>query len=621
MKAYKYLLAGVCSMFMFSSCLEEFQKLNTDPEVFGTADPAAVFHGATKNYNNSSRAHLTGMYSGSMRLMQYLVSSGGATSGIYNNLENKTSRTSPSNQIYSNYYGSFGLRLDNLIHTLIPGTDNPERYNDIKAIAQILLNHQQWLILDAYGAAPITEAFRNSQGIVTPKYDLYQKSAREDGMPMYKLIDSEVKAAVATLKQSGADQANLGTSDYFYNGDVAKWIKFGNTLRVKMAQRVELADAAFYNQVISEVLTSASNVIDSNEASCLYWHPNDNGDNVDDIQDITKSYVASAAFVNFLKEYNDPRLPLLIRRNGFGTGNNNEENDGWFQTFVSNNTDWDTNPDYQRFYDRYVGMSANPDNAADEFERNAYLSRDYVDDAGVEKKMDIRMHSQVEGRFFVKNGGDRGNNNMPNREIEDSKYMYSKETIKQFTPLITYPETCFMIAEIAVKKGAAVAGKDATAWMREGIKASLEQYREWAVVSRVVSQNEATSDNYNPITDENIAAYLAQPEFQTATLEKIISQTWVELFRNPMEMWAVWKRTGLPAFKEGVPTPEAGVAFFEAITGEGIFEIPRRNVLGTPNTLNIENYNTAVQALCSDAKYGDETRDTDGRIWWDVYGL
>ena len=620
MKAYKLLLAGVCSMFMFSSCLDEFQKLNTNPEEFGTADPAAVFHGATKNYNNSSRAHLTGMYSGSMRLMQYLVSSSGANSGIYNNLENKTSRTSPSNQIYGNYYSSFGLRLDNLINTLIPGTDNPERYNDIKAIAQILLNHQQWLILDAYGAAPITEAFRNSQGIVTPKYDLYQKSAREDGMPMYKVIDSEVKAAVATLKASNADQAGLGTSDYFYNGDVAKWIKFGNTLRVKMAQRVELADAAFYNSVISEVLTSASNVIDSNEASCLYWHPNDNGDNVDDIQDITKSYVASAAFVNFLKEYNDPRLPLLIRRNGFGTGNNNVENDEWFEKFVKNNEDWNTNPDYQRYYERYVGMSANPDNSDSEFERNAYLARPYVDE-GVEKVMDIRMFSQVEGRFFVKNGGDRGNNNMPNREIEDEQYKFSKETIKQFTPLITYPETCFMLAEIAVKKNASVAGKDATAWMREGIKASMEQYKEWAVVSRVLAQTEATSDNYNPITDEAIEAYLAQPEFQTATLEKIISQTWIELFRNPMEMWAVWKRTGLPAFKSGVPTPEAGVAFFEAIEGEGIFEIPRRNALGTPNTLNIENYNAAVQALCSDAKYGDETRDTDGRIWWDVYGL
>ena len=611
-------------MFMFSSCLDEFQKLNTNPEEFGTADPAAVFNGATKNYNNCSRAHLTGMYSGSMRLMQYLVSSGGAASGIYNNLENENSRTSPSNQIYSYYYSTFGLRLDNLVNDLIKNHERAEEYKDIQAIAQILLNHQQWMILDAYGAAPILEAFKQAEGaggIRTPKYDLYQKSSREDGMPMYKILDSEVKAAVATLMASDASQAKLGTSDYFYNGDVSKWIKFGNTLRVKMAQRVALADETFYNSVINEVLTSADKVIDSHEASCLYWHPNDNGDNVDDIQDITKSYVASAAFVNYLKEYNDPRLPLLIRRNGFGTGNNNEENDDWFETFKKNTSDWDTNPDYQRYYERYVGMSANPDNADDEFERNAYLSRPYVDDEGVEKVMDIRMFSQVEGRFFVKNGGARGNNNMPNREIEDSKYMFSNETIKQFTPLITYPETCFMIAEIALKKNAAVAGKDATAWMREGIKASMEQYREWAVVSRVLAQTEAGSDNYNPITDEAIEAYLAQPEFQEATLEKIISQTWVELYRNPMEMWAVWKRTGLPAFKSGVPTPEDGVAFFEAIEGEGIFEIPRRNVLGTPNTLNIENYNTAVQALCSDAKYGDETRDTDGRIWWDVYGL
>ena len=618
MKTYKYLLAGVCSMFMFSSCLEEYQKLNTDPEQLGVADPLAVFTGATLNYNNCSRGHLTGLYSGSMRLMQYVVSDGGASSGIYNNLENENTRTAPSNQAYSYFYSTFGLRLDNLINTLIPSHSTPELYKDVKAIAQILLNHQQWLILDAYGAAPITEAFKVGQGIRTPKYDLYQESVREDKMPMYKVIDSEVKAAVATLKASDATQVNLGTADFFYGGDIEKWIKFGNTLRVKMAQRVELADKTFYESVISEVLTSASSVIDSHEASCLYWHPNDYNDNVDDIQDITSRYVASAAFVNYLEAYNDPRLPIMVRRNGFGLGNNNETNDNWFKIFDEQNPGWET--EYARFVDRYSGMSANPDNAADEFERSEYLTRPYINESGVEAVMDIRMHSQVEGRFFVKNGGDNGNNNMPAREIEDMKYKFDKQTIKTFTPLITYPETCFMLAEIAVKKGAAVAGKDATAWMQEGIKASMEQYRSWAETAKVLAQTEPNSDNYDPITDEAIAAYLAQPEFQTASLEKIISQQWIELFRNPMEMWAVWKRTGLPAFKEQ-PEPEAGVAFFEAITGEGIFEIPRRNQLGTPNTLNIDNYNTAVQQLCSDAKYGDETRDTDGRIWWDVYGL
>ena len=82
MKTYKYLLAGVCSMFMFSSCLDEYVDLNTNPEVMGTADPVNIFAGATQNYNNCSRAHLTGMYSGVMRYMQYVVSDGGP-SNIY----------------------------------------------------------------------------------------------------------------------------------------------------------------------------------------------------------------------------------------------------------------------------------------------------------------------------------------------------------------------------------------------------------------------------------------------------------------------------------------------------------------------------------------------------------
>ena len=617
MKTYKYLLAGVCSMFMFSSCLDEFVDLNTNPEVMGSADPVNVFAGATQNYNNCSRGHLTGLYSGVMRYMQYVVSDGGP-SNIYIKLSDDASRTSPSNLAYSYYYSTFGLRLDNLINTAIPTYSTPEKYENVKAIAQILLSHQQWTVLDCLGAAPITEAFKNAQGIKTPQYDLYQESVREDKLPMYKVIDADVKAAVDKLKNSNSDQVNLGNNDFFYGGDVQKWIKFGNTLRVKMAQRVEKRDAAFYNSVITEVLTSASNVIDSNDASCIYWHPNDYNNNLDDIQDITGRYVASAAFVNYLEAYNDPRLPLLIRPNGFGLKNNNEANDKWFTIFNEQNPGWQET--YPQFVDRYSGMSANPDNSDDKLQNNENLSVEYTTEEGGTAMMDIRMHSQVEGRFFIKNGGDNGNSNMPARDIEDAKYEFDQNSIKTFNPILTYPETCFMIAEIAVKKGTAVAGKDATAWMKEGIKASMEQYKSWAITSRVLAE-EAGSDTYNPLTEEKIAAYLAQPEFQEATLEKIISQQWINLFRQPQEMWNTWKRTGLPAFKDQ-PEPENGVAFLESIyDSEEALIIPRRNGLGVPNTLNIDNYNAAVQKLISDSYYGTATDRTEMRIWWDVNDL
>jgi hypothetical protein len=615
MKAYKYLLAGVCSMFMFSSCLEEFQKLNTDKEQLGETDPAAIFTGATKDYQNRGRGHLTGKYSGVMSIMQYLVSSGGASNGIYINPEKPNEHPSPSNQSYSDYYGYTGLYLNHLVNDVIPNHAEKERYAAIQAIAQILLSHQQWSVLDCYGAAPITEAFKVGAGIRTPQYDLYQKSI--NGEPMYKIIDADVKKAVATLKASGDNQYKLDKNDFFYNGDVAKWIKFGNTLRVLMAQRLEKADASFYNTVINDVLTSADNVIASNEESCIYHHTNDYNDNPDDIQDITSRYVASAAFVNYLVAYNDPRLPIMVRPNGFGLGNNNKTNDEWFETFKKEYPDYETT--YARYAaNRYIGMSANPDSAESLTAGQAYLTLPYHKEDGSEANLEIRMYSQAEGRYFIKNGGKNGNNNMPAREIESSEYEKDLQSMHDLTPIITYPQTCLMLAEIAVKKGAAVAGKTATEWMKAGIKASMEQYREWAEVRFVVAQTATTSPTYNPVTDEEIEAYLAQSEFQEATLEKIISQQWINLYKQPEEMWAVWKRTGLPAFK-AQPTPENGVAFFEEIKLAGAeLTIPRRNQLGTPNTLNIDNYNAAVQQLCQDAKYGAGVANTEGRIWWDA---
>ena len=615
MKAYKYLLAGVCSMFMFSSCLEDFQKLNTDLEQLGETDPAAIFTGATKDYQNRGRSHLTGKYSGVMSIMQYLVSSGGASNGNYINPNKPNEHPSPSTQAYNDYYGHTALYLNHLVNDVIPNHAEKERYADLQAIAQILYSHQQWSVLDIFGAAPITEAFKVAEGVRTPQYDLYQKSI--NGEPMYKIIDADVKAAVATLKASGSNQYNLGKQDFFYGGDVQKWIKFGNTLRVLMAQRLEKQDEAFYNSVISEVLTSADNVIASNDESCIYQHTNEYNDNPDDIQDITSRYVASAAFINYLVAYNDPRLPIMARPNGFGPGNNNKENDSTFVKFQKEYPDYETV--YARYAaNRYVGMSANPDSAESLTAGQAYLTLPYHKEDGTEANLEIRMYSQAESRYFIKNGGKNGNNNMPARDIEHIDYEKDLQSMHDFTPILTYPQTCFMLAEIALKKGAAVAGKDATAWMKAGIRASMEQYRDWAEVRFVVAQTASAAPTYNKLEDADIDAYLAQPEFQEATLEKIISQQWINLYRQPEEMWAVWKRTGLPAFK-AQPTPENGVAYFEEIKLAGLeLTIPRRNQLPTPNTLNIDNYNAAVKQLCEDAKYGEGVANTEGRIWWDA---
>ena len=64
------ILVGVCALTILTGCLDDYKELNTNPELLGQTDPRNAFTGATMNFNNSSRNHLTSKYSGVMQYMQ-----------------------------------------------------------------------------------------------------------------------------------------------------------------------------------------------------------------------------------------------------------------------------------------------------------------------------------------------------------------------------------------------------------------------------------------------------------------------------------------------------------------------------------------------------------------------
>lgn len=199
-----------------------------------------------------------------------------------------------------------------------------------------------------------------------------------------------------------------------------------------MAQRLELADATFYNDVLSEVLANPGGLISNNEQSCVYNHPNEYNNNTDDMHILTYQYAASRAFVNFMKEYDDPRLPLLVRRNGFGFGNNNEINDGITELLEQHYPDYQTR--FPEFSERYFGMSSNPDSTSTLWSGTTYFTLPYTE-GGVDKTLTVRHNSQIESRFYVKNGRKVGTQ-VTARDKEDATYDVSQNSISIFTPLI-----------------------------------------------------------------------------------------------------------------------------------------------------------------------------------------
>ncbi len=98
-----------------------------------------------------------------------------------------------------------------------------------EAIGRIMKAHNFGLLVDVYGNVPYFEAFKGTE-IPTPKYD--------KGMDIYKDLFKELDASVALLKNAsaieGAKNPDIATADLVYAGSAASWIRFANTLRLRL---------------------------------------------------------------------------------------------------------------------------------------------------------------------------------------------------------------------------------------------------------------------------------------------------------------------------------------------------------------------------------------------------
>lgn len=93
-----------------------------------------------------------------------------------------------------------------------------------------------------------------------------------------------------------------------------------------------------------------------------------------------------------------------------------------------------------------------------------------------------------------------------------------------FSPYMRYAEVMFHIAE-AAQKGFSTGSFTAESAYNEGVKASLLE---------------------NEIEQTDITAYLADKGKFNGTLDQIYLQEWIAMFKQGMEGWSLYRRTGIP---------------------------------------------------------------------------
>ena len=150
-------------------------------------------------------------------------------------------------------------------------------------------------ITDYWGPIPYSQ-FGNGEKVVP--FDSQQD--------IYANFFQTLDAAIAVLKSNaGQTSAILGANDVVHNGNVDRWIKFGNSLRLRLAMRVRYADAGLARTNAEKAV--ADGVIDMNSDNAFVKTSNNwrNG-----YTTITQwgEYRMSADMESILKGYQDPRV-------------------------------------------------------------------------------------------------------------------------------------------------------------------------------------------------------------------------------------------------------------------------------------------------------------------------
>lgn len=196
-------------------------------------------------------------------------------------------------------YADFGMQCQQVIN-IAGKEDNKANKVAIARIWKVFIMHR---ITDFWGDVPYFEAF---SGDITPAYD--------DQAVIYTDMMEELRDAVDSFSSAAND--SFGAADVIYEGDVEAWIRFANSLRLRLAMRVSNADPGLAEQHVREVLGDGR-LINNNAQNALMPYGRDFGNADENIQPMSlirsfNEYRASNTLVDFLSAHNDPRLPLYI---------------------------------------------------------------------------------------------------------------------------------------------------------------------------------------------------------------------------------------------------------------------------------------------------------------------
>jgi hypothetical protein len=281
------------------SCTENFDQMNVNPNA-ATVVPAS-------NVFLQANLVIAGTLFGERLDVYYAGSYAGHTAAI--GTGDYEYRVDINNSIWRSMYIGMTYYVDAMRLAEAEGNTN------LYAAALTMKAYAAQQTTDMWGDIPYSEAFRLEEEIIYPKYD----SQKE----VYTLILQELKTAAETFANGTGD---IGPGDQIFGGDVSKWIKFCNSIRLRAANRISIVDEATAKSVMSEIADLP--MLEGVDDNAYWWFPGITPDQEFWYERMgaadgnkTDQYRTNFELVSRLKANNDPRLPVYVDKNKYGQYN------------------------------------------------------------------------------------------------------------------------------------------------------------------------------------------------------------------------------------------------------------------------------------------------------------
>jgi hypothetical protein len=281
-----FLVLVVCLQFN-SGCTKKFEEINTDPTRFTELTPALIPKAFAKAQYQGIYGD-PGIYQLVRNLFVDLWSQYYATLDPGVSTDRYVLRADWTFYQWGSHYSSTWPTLKQVIEA----TEGKEPAAN--AIAKIWKAYIFHVCTDFYGPIPYFEA---GNGELSVAYDS-QQEIYED---LFKVLDT----AVNVLQSTDPSATPFGTNDLIFQGDISKWTKLANSLRLRLALRISGVAAEKAKTEAEQAVTDGVMTSVEDNALMDVATPSPHGLN---LMAPWGGFRMSASMESYLRGYGDPRL-------------------------------------------------------------------------------------------------------------------------------------------------------------------------------------------------------------------------------------------------------------------------------------------------------------------------